>query len=209
MMEKLIADLEFEMAPYCGRDPNTVSYNSCSYCYTHLCKVVYYCSNACKKDDVPNRENACKMVKQLTEEMKRERKKLLLLKAHHISVVLSDLASSLETVEAWQLVLGHQLELLPLIRGDNIGIHKSILPVLLYLNRDDDCMDFIGWWYRDYAKEFDEQFPESSPGDWIFGRNPDARLMDIFALHPAFEPKYFDLAFLDHPHHQVARRSCV
>lgn len=68
---------------------------------------------------------------------------------HHLSIILANVASSFESVEGWELVLGHQMEHLRLVRGYNLGIRKSILPVLLYLNRDDDCMGLICWWYRD------------------------------------------------------------
>lgn len=203
------------------REPE-VNLRRCSRCH-----VVYYCSVACQKDDLSQHKESCKMVKKLTEELEEERVNLgqvepmfgetplnyfedhvgdfwsmietrdYCRKREHLSRELYHLVYWIETVEAWEAVLGHQLELLRLIRRDNMGIRSKVPFVLLYLNRDDDCMDFIRFWYRDSGGEMDgEEMAESSPGDWLYGRTPNGRLMDIFALHPTIDPSYTDLAFL-------------
>lgn len=99
-----------------------------------------------------------------------------------------------ETLQQWELVLGHQLELLRLIRRDNIGIRYSVPFVLLYLNRD-DCLDFLNHWYLDCNEESDndELHATSNPGDWWYGRTPNARFMSIFDKNPKLDPKSFSL----------------
>lgn len=189
------------------------------------CHVVYYCSVSCQKADFLDHKDTCKAIKRLTEEVDEERVKLdeplfgepplnyfeehvghfwglvetrdYCRKRHELTRELYNLAYWLETVEAWERTLGHQLELLRLIRNDNIGVRSNVPFVLLYLNRDDDCMDFIRHWYRDYGGEMDrEEMPDSSPGDWLYGRTPNARMIDIFALHPTIDPSYTGLEFL-------------
>ncbi len=109
---------------------------------------------------------------------------------------LHDVAYRVETVECWNAVVEHQLELLRLIRNDNMGIRHQVPFTLLYLNRDDDVVDFIRYWYTNANEEGDLPDYTSQPGTWIYGRTPNARLQSIFATHPKINSRARELPFL-------------
>lgn len=76
---------------------------------------------------------------------------------------------------AVQSALDHLLDMLRLNRGDNMGIRSLVPALFLRLDRDQECYDFLKWWY---LSNNDETY------DW---GNTDLPYMDIRNAN-AFEP---------------------
>jgi hypothetical protein len=89
------------------------------------------------------------------------------------------LAKKAKTVEAWNLVSNHLLEMLRLCSGDNNGL-RFILPfILLRVNRDDDAYCFCRYWILQGINEEEVDYSETKEGDWIYPRQENARFLDI------------------------------
>jgi hypothetical protein len=53
----------------------------------------------------------------------------------------------IKTREAVEAQLEHDLDMLRLCRSDNIGVREDIPHLMLRLDRDQECYDFIKWWF--------------------------------------------------------------
>ena len=71
--------------------------------------------------------------------------------------------------------LAHYLELLRLNHTDAQGLRKTVPFVLIKLEREDDCYNFVKWWMsKDANGEHDWSHRENSEeGDWLWFTNQD------------------------------------
>lgn len=53
---------------------------------------------------------------------------------------------SIDTVESAEAQLEHFMDMLRLCRNDNLGVRDIIPGLMLRLNKDQECCDFIKWW---------------------------------------------------------------
>lgn len=89
-----------------------------------------------------------------------------------------EVARTVQTRDAWSVVLFHHLEMLRLCAPDNMDMRLPTPFLLLRLNRDDDAYCFCRHWF---AMVFvDTQHPDSRESDWIYGREENCRLKDVF-----------------------------
>ncbi len=110
-------------------------------------------------------------------------------------------AYNCETKQVYEKALFHNLELLRLCSGDNLGVRFQTPFLLLDMNRDDDAFAFIK--YRmglesggDYEDEIAERHSQSREGEWIYPRESNCRHQDIFKEFPNCAEQYVSLAFL-------------
>lgn len=66
------------------------------------------------------------------------------------------------TLDATQAALDHALDLLRLNRRDNMTIRNLIPAFFLRLGRDQDCYDFVKWWYQAKVQEIDYDWGDTS-----------------------------------------------
>lgn len=92
----------------------------------------------------------------------------------------------IHNVEAVEARFDHLMDMLRLCRSDNMGTRSLVPSLMLRLNKDQECYDFIKWW----------AVPKSSY-DWS---NPDLPYLDVKGAD-AFEPvKCIDGEFSDLSH---------
>ena len=160
------------------------------------CHCVKYCSRKCQEADWPLHKVACVEVKKTIKKVGVLENKLrnfppspidpsnffepgligsfwslfeprdYCRELSHLSELYLERAWHNENKELWGKCLDLKLELLRLTLGDNQGVRFELPQVLLYLNRDDDCVNFIKWWWFNSAK-FDSDMGEH--GSWEKG----------------------------------------
>ena len=59
---------------------------------------------------------------------------------------LVDALGGINTRVSVQAQVEHLLDMLRLCRSDNMGVRNMVPPLLLRLNKDQECYDFIKWW---------------------------------------------------------------
>lgn len=59
---------------------------------------------------------------------------------------LADLLRRLGTLDGVQQALDHMQDMLRLCRGDNMGLRNMVPAMMLRLDLDQECYDFIKWW---------------------------------------------------------------
>ena len=103
-----------------------------------------------------------------------------------------------DTKAAWEVVVWHYQEMLRLCSGDSLGLRYRFPFLLMQPNRDDDAFCFLRYWMQgdeNYVRKR-ELHKKSSPGDWIYGHEKDARYADIFNVCPNVKWEYVCLALL-------------
>ena len=103
-----------------------------------------------------------------------------------------------DTKAAWEVVVWHYQEMLRLCSGDSLGLRYRFPFLLMQPNRDDDAFCFLRYWMQgdeNYVSKR-ELHKKSTPGDWIYGHEKDARYADIFNVCPNVKCEYVCLALL-------------
>ncbi|KAL1968778.1 hypothetical protein VTN77DRAFT_1139 [Rasamsonia byssochlamydoides] len=59
---------------------------------------------------------------------------------------LVEALGEIKTHDAVQTQLDHLMDMLRLCRGDNMGLRNLVPVVMLRLNKDQECYDFVKWW---------------------------------------------------------------
>jgi MYND finger len=80
---------------------------------------------------------------------------------------LVEALQKIQTHDSVQAQLDHLLDMLRLCRGDNMGVRSIVPAVMLRLNKDQECYDFIKWWTM-----------TAEEGDYDFG-DTDIPYMDL------------------------------
>lgn len=126
------------------------------------CGVVYYCSSKHRSDHRPVHESACSTVKELQEAFDREEAeyedsiefsldgtfrsppdKRAYLRARF---VLAKAILRINTPDAVTKALSHFAIMMRIDRGDPFGAADYIPPLLLRLDREQECYNFLKWW---------------------------------------------------------------
>ena len=140
------------------------------------CQMAWYCNRSCQKMGFSEHKKECKHAFECKQELEARRQELEYMELYmgegpenafetsvgnfwgilktrdymrarsQIIQIILHLAYKIETKSLWSSVLHHQLDMLRLCVSDNLGIRDEVPPVLLALNRDDDCCKFIRWW---------------------------------------------------------------
>jgi len=107
----------------------------------------------------------------------------------HVSDLIRLMAWDYESEFAWKQCLDLKLDLLRYNVGDNQGIRNEVSSVLLYLNRDDDCLQFIKWWCFNYSSKYqkgmgrDENLTKLwGKGEFVYHEAGGDRFDDIFVM---------------------------
>ena len=135
------------------------------------CKVLLYCSRDHQAADRPSHKSACSTVRRSRVTMEEEEQALHnhpgdfmmpedpftnsvghfwslydtrdYMRARFALVEAMAKINSAESVEAQ---LDHLMDMLRLCRGDNMGVRDLVPALMLRLNKDQECYDFIKWW---------------------------------------------------------------
>lgn len=84
---------------------------------------------------------------------------------------VAETAGSLNTQDGVHGCVGHIQDMMRLRRGDNMGLRDMIPALMLRLDRDQECYDFIKWWCTAGSQ---------STYDW---GDMDAPYLDIKGVH--------------------------
>ncbi|RJE22277.1 hypothetical protein PHISCL_05369 [Aspergillus sclerotialis] len=184
------------LAPQCGRCKKKENLMRCA-----RCKVMLYCSQEHQKYDYSDHKHACSAVDKKQRLLDHEEEKLraepgdgLFMPANPFEnsvglfwgvwgtrdymrarFGLVDALGDVNTYDAVRKQLVHARDMLRLCRSDNLGIRDLVPSLLLRLNRDQECYDFIKWWCTT---------GQDSHYDWA---NMDLGYLDIQNAN-AFEP---------------------
>jgi hypothetical protein len=60
---------------------------------------------------------------------------------------LVDAMTEINRAESVEAQLDHLMDMLRLCRGDNMGVRDLVPALMLRLNKDQECYDFIKWWF--------------------------------------------------------------
>ncbi|KAJ0415510.1 hypothetical protein BJY00DRAFT_293512 [Aspergillus carlsbadensis] len=61
----------------------------------------------------------------------------------------------METKTGIEEKLAHSLDMLRLCRGDNMGLRSYVPALMLRLNKDQECYDFVKWWFVGCGSDYD------------------------------------------------------
>ncbi|KAK9327490.1 hypothetical protein V1520DRAFT_348690 [Lipomyces starkeyi] len=169
------------------------------------CNVMCYCNRDHQATDRPRHKIACKAVSKTRAKYEDEEQSLrnappdfmtpenvfetsvghfwgILATRDYMRARLAfaDALGKVKTKQAVQEQLGHLMDMLRLCRGDNLGVRALIPALMLRLNKDQQCYDFVKWWTlisdeRDY--------------DW---GNTDLPYLDIKNADPFEDVNYLD-----------------
>jgi hypothetical protein len=135
------------------------------------CRVVMYCGVEHQTQDRQKHKKSCNRIKKNRAKLYEEETRLRALPPSmlHPARIFEDHAGKfwgfqetrpymsqryalvesilqVHSAEAAQEGLDHLLDMLLLCRGDNMGVRSVVPAVMLLLNRDQDCYDFLKWW---------------------------------------------------------------
>ena len=82
-----------------------------------------------------------------------------------MSDLIRQMAWDYESKFAWTQCLDLKLALLRYNVGDNQGVRYEVPSVLLYLNRDDDCFQYIKWWTYNYSSRYQRGMGNDAGGE--------------------------------------------
>lgn len=110
----------------------------------------------------------------------------------YLAGLISNFADEKKFSYIYEISLGHYMDLLRLIHGDNMGLRFIVPFIFLKLNRDEECYNYIKWWLTiDPNGVYDwGNAPESNPGDWLYLKD-----QDIFEDHTQYLSEYSSLKF--------------
>lgn len=179
------------------------------------CQVVYYCGRDHQTSDWPKHKRVCSPIKKTRTKLNAEVEKLnskpesWMFKARPFENAVAHFWGILDTrdymraryahVEALlevqtrtavEKALEHLLDRLRLNRSDNMGVRDLVPSLYLRLGRDQECYDFLKWWYTGTDSRY----------DWgntslLYLNIKDA---DAFEFHDSYCKKSFK-----HPHHAM------
>jgi len=106
---------------------------------------------------------------------------------HSLSELIRDIAWDSEVESLWMKCLNLKLDLLRCNISDNQGIRSEVPYVLLYLNKDDECLRFIKWSSYNYRYKYargyghdSELSPVWEEGLFVYDEAGGDRFDDIF-----------------------------
>ncbi|KAI1321701.1 hypothetical protein F5Y16DRAFT_416735 [Xylariaceae sp. FL0255] len=150
--------------------------SGCPVCYPRLrpqtplllcsgCKVVHYCGADHQKEHRPKHKAVCTSIVKTRETLAKEDAALRALASNPFANYVGSFwgftvtrdymrarfaaANALlrvDSVKAVEKALSHFQDMLRLCRSDNLGVRDIIPGLLLRLNRDQECYDFLKWW---------------------------------------------------------------
>lgn len=101
-------------------------------------------------------------------------------------LVLANKMEMIHTVESAEGQLEHYMDMLRLSRGDNMGIRNVVPGLMLRLDKDQECYDFIKWWSLVHKTPRD---------DWGVTDMPylDIKNADVFEPVDYSNQRFYDL----------------
>lgn len=102
-----------------------------------------------------------------------------------------DALGGINTREAVAAQLDHVLDMFRLCYDDNLGMRTWLCPLMIRLDMDQECYNFIEW-YAEWGNK-------AQPGGWksIDIRNPRGKNLDLFHADPlCLAREFFDLSVL-------------
>ncbi|CAG8386228.1 unnamed protein product [Penicillium salamii] len=178
------------------------------------CKVLPYCNRDHQIADRPAHKSACSAIRRARVKMEKEEQ---ILRNHPGNIMMSadpftnsvghfwgvletrdymrarlTLVRAMEDVNHSQSAearLNHFMDMLRLCRSDNMGVRDIVPGLMLRLNKDQECYDFIRWW---------QVVNEDSRYDWGNIDLPylDVKNADVFEPVKAFCGNFPDLSHL-------------
>lgn len=133
------------------------------------CKVLSYCGRAHRVADRPAHKSACSAIRKARGKMEKQEQKL----RNHPDIMPSDpfvdhvgsfwgvhearpymrarfalveSMAEIDNVQSVEAQLDHVMDMLRLCRSDNMGVRDLVPGLLLRLNKDQECYNFIKWW---------------------------------------------------------------
>ncbi|KAJ5143094.1 uncharacterized protein N7515_001881 [Penicillium bovifimosum] len=102
---------------------------------------------------------------------------------------LVDAMTKINSTESVEAQLGHLMDMLRLCRSDNMGVRDLVPALMLRLNKDQECYDFIKWWFI---------VGDDSHFDWGDMSLPylDIKDADVFEPVDRFRGQFRDLSHL-------------
>lgn len=154
----------------CGLCGSTKNLLRCS-----RCKVTFYCCANHQAVHYPTHKSACSLIARRTKQLEGEEKILRgvpqcpntlfpphvdifkdyagmfwgILETREYMRARYALVNALQAVDnrySVQTQLDHLMDMLRLCRGDNMGVRSVVPGLLMRLNRDQECYDFVKWW---------------------------------------------------------------
>lgn len=178
------------------------------------CKVVHYCNQQDQAAHRPAHKSACNAIARQRDIVQGEEEKL---RSHpgdmfvppnpfetavgrfwgitetrgymRARFALVESLQRVKTVESTQAQLDHLMDMLRLCRGDNMGVRSLVPALMLRLDKDQECYDFVKW-YNTTGEESDY--------DWGNMDLPylDVRDADVFEGVRYLCSKYGDLSMM-------------
>lgn len=135
------------------------------------CRVMFYCSTAHQATHRQSHKSACNAIKTRRVAMEQEEETLRNHPGDFMTPAdpfrtgvgkfwliydtrdymrarfgLVDVMTRVKTVESVQAQFDHCMDMLRLCRGDNMGIRQLVPALMLRLDKDQECYDFMVWW---------------------------------------------------------------
>lgn len=220
--------------PYEGKETNLKEEPYCLNCgkkpasgllICSRCRVAWYCSSACQKQDYTcEHKMLCRRIAQNMERMKEEaallRKRApdrfetevgnfgLSRETRGYLKALSDLANCYwraafngEIKSVWEKALFHSFEVMRLDGLDTLEARFNIPFILLCLNRDDEAFAFMRHWMRYFEVPRRQQIMlrqtfANKEGEWPYPREANCRYLDFFEECRHIDDREMPLSFL-------------
>jgi hypothetical protein len=180
------------------------------------CKVMLYCSREHQKWDYENHKPACSAVAHSKMHLDDEEQKLRSEPGDDFSMppnpfetavglfwgilgtrdymrarfAYIDSMKDIYTFDSVQIQLEHAQDMIRLCWSDNMGIRDYVPPLLLRLDRDQECYDFIKWWCTEEARDNREWLDTGVGHLDIQGANAFEPVTDLLG-------KYSDLGLIN------------
>ncbi|RYP59052.1 hypothetical protein DL769_008701 [Monosporascus sp. CRB-8-3] len=136
------------------------------------CQVVKYCGRDCQAADRSLHKRECNAIKKNQEKLVREIERLRSVQGNGWTpdnlfeecvgrfwgifetrdymrqrYALVEAILKVHTVDAVEAALSHLMDMVKLNRGDSMGLRSQIPALMLRLNKDQECYDFVKWWH--------------------------------------------------------------
>jgi hypothetical protein len=195
------------LAPRCGICNNAENLLRCS-----RCKVMFYCNREHQAAHRAAHKSACNVIAKMRDIVDAEEQRL---RSHpgdpftppdvfttsvgffwgildtrdymRARFALVEALQKVKTHDAVQAQLDHLMDMLRLCRGDNMGVRDLVPALMLRLNKDQECYDFVKW-YSTTGQEADY--------DWGDMDSPylDIKNADVFEPVKYLRHKYINLS---------------